>query len=116
MRKLKEILRLRLQAQLSIRQIAASTQLRVGVVQKVVRQAQQSNLTWAKLAELNEYQITRLVYPTPAAPQRKGFIDPDWGEIYQELKRKGVTKQLLWQEYGEQHPNLAYSYSQFCAR
>lgn len=116
MRKLKEILRLRLQAQLSIRQIAASTQLSVGVVQKVVRQAQQSNLTWAKLAELNEYQITRLVYPTPAAPQRKGFIDPDWGEIHQELKRKGVTKQLLWQEYGEQHPNLAYSYSQFCAR
>jgi transposase len=32
------------------------------------------------------------------------------------LKRKGVTKQLLWEEYTEQYPNRCYSYSQFCDR
>lgn len=31
----------------------------------------------------------------------------------QELKRKGVTRHLLWQEYQQQHAD-AYSYSQFC--
>jgi len=31
----------------------------------------------------------------------------------QELKRTGVTRQLLWQEYRQQHPD-GYSYTQFC--
>ena len=41
---------------------------------------------------------------------------PDWAVVHQELKRKGMTKQLLWEEYTEQYPNRCYSYSQFCDR
>lgn len=33
--------------------------------------------------------------------------------IYRELRKKGVTLQLLWQGYKEDHPN-GYQYSQFC--
>ncbi len=36
--------------------------------------------------------------------------------MHQELKRKEVTKQLLWQEYRQQHPDDGYSYAQFCHR
>jgi transposase len=40
-----------------------------------------------------------------------GKADPDY---YQdELKRTGVTRQLLWEEYVAAHPG-GYSYSQFC--
>jgi transposase len=41
---------------------------------------------------------------------------PDFEAIYRELKRKGVTLQLLWQEYKQQHPDDGYQYSQFCER
>jgi len=38
---------------------------------------------------------------------------PDWEYIYKELRKKGVTLQLLWREYREQHPD-GFGYSQFC--
>ncbi|MEW6439287.1 MAG: IS21 family transposase, partial [Pseudomonadota bacterium] len=34
-------------------------------------------------------------------------------KIHRELRRKGVTLQLLWQEYKQDHPD-GYQYSQFC--
>lgn len=35
--------------------------------------------------------------------------------MHQELKRKGVTLQLLWEEYTVTHGERGYRYSQFCA-
>jgi len=45
--------------------------------------------------------------PTGARPQ------PDWPTIHGELKRKGVTLQLLWIEYKQREPD-GYQYTQFC--
>lgn len=41
---------------------------------------------------------------------------PDWATVHQELKRKGVTLQLLWAEYRQTTPggDRAYQYTQFC--
>ena len=39
---------------------------------------------------------------------------PDWNAVSKELRFKGVTKHLLWEEYTQQHPNRSYSYSQYC--
>ena len=33
--------------------------------------------------------------PTPSG----GRVEPDWAKVHDELKTKGVTLQLLWQEY-----------------
>ena len=35
--------------------------------------------------------------------------------VYEELRKKSVTKFLLWQEYHERNPN-GYNYSWFCDR
>jgi hypothetical protein len=35
---------------------------------------------------------------------------------HQELKRPGVTLQLLWEEYQQQHAGQAYKYSAFCEK
>jgi transposase len=43
----------------------------------------------------------------PRGPQ------PDWRTIHRELRRKGVTLQLLWEEHRAAHPN-GYGYSRFC--
>ena len=58
----------------------------------------------------------RLFYPGADTRVSSRFQVPDWSAIHQELKRKGVTKQLLWEEYTQQYPNRCYSYSQFCDR
>jgi transposase len=39
---------------------------------------------------------------------------PDFAHIHQELKHKGVTLMLLWEEYAAAHAAQAYRYSQFC--
>jgi len=44
------------------------------------------------------------VYPRPL---------PDWKHIHAELRRDGVTLQLLWLEYKEAHPD-GFQYSRFC--
>jgi transposase len=38
---------------------------------------------------------------------------PDWTYIHRELRRKGVTLMLLWQEYKQIFPD-GYQYSRFC--
>jgi transposase len=40
---------------------------------------------------------------------------PDWAAINIELAKKGLTKQLLWQEYQAEHGANALGYTQFCA-
>ena len=37
----------------------------------------------------------------------------DWAHIHSELRRKGVTLMLLWEEYRSDHPD-GYGYSRFC--
>ena len=41
--------------------------------------------------------------------------EPDWPDIHAELKRRGVTLALLWQEYRVEHAQ-GYGYSWFCER
>jgi transposase len=40
-------------------------------------------------------------------------VRPDCAYIHRELKRDGVTLQLLWEEYVQVHPS-GYRYTQFC--
>ncbi|EDP98906.1 transposase [Shewanella benthica KT99] len=39
---------------------------------------------------------------------------PDFALCFKELKRKGMTKRLLWEEYHTQYQACAYGYTQFC--
>jgi len=44
-------------------------------------------------------------------------IEPNYAWIHQERRRKGVTLQLLWEEYVEANPGAStYRYTQFCQR
>jgi transposase len=45
-------------------------------------------------------------------PERR-YPMPDWEMIKIEQRQKGVTLQLLWQEYKKEYPK-GYQYSQFC--
>ena len=116
MRKIREVLRLRLEAGLSFRQISASTKVSIGAAQKLVSQAATLGLTWPLSPALDDSQLARLFYPNADTHISTRFEVPDWPVVHQELKRKGMTKLLLWEEYTEQYPNRCCSYSQFCDR
>ncbi len=116
MRKLRDVLRLRLAGGLSIREISRSTKLSVGSVQKLLNRAQALDLGWPLPEDLDDGQLAGLVYPKADTRSTGRFHIPDWPSVHQELKRPHMTKQLLWEEYTQQYPNRSYSYSQFCDR
>lgn len=116
MRKIRDILRLRLAAGLSIRQIKDSTKVSVGAIQKLLTKADELGLSWPLPDDLDDNRLAQLFYPGADTTVSSRYQLPDWSAIHQALKRKGMTKQLLWEEYTQQHPNRCYSYSQFCDR
>lgn len=115
MRKLREILRLGLQAKLAIRPIQRSLRISVGAIQKVLSKTKELELSWDTVQQLDDKQLADLFYPTSDNQPSNNFQLPDWGEVHRELSRKGVTKHLLWEEYTQSYPNQSYSYPQYCA-
>lgn len=116
MRKIREVLRLRFAAQLSVRKISASTKISVGGIQKLLTKAKNLSLTWPLPEALDDSQLAQLFYPRADTRASSRFEIPDWAEVHRELKPKGMTKNLLWEEYTQQYPNRCYSYSQYCDR
>jgi transposase len=113
MRKIIEVLRLKLEARLSHERIAAATRLSKGAVTKYLRRAQAAGIGWPLPAQMDEAQLEALLFPH-AAPLLERHAAPDFAPLHQELKRKGVTLMLLWEEYAAAHAGQAYRYSQFC--
>src|SRR5260370_32748376 len=56
--------------------------------------------------------MERILYP-PKVTAKDRRAQPDWAEIHRELRRPGVTLQLLWEEHRGIHPN-GYGYSRYC--
>jgi len=113
MRAIKEILRLRWEAGLSHRAIAVSCRKGQTTVRDYLLQAEAAGLSWPLPEELDEEGLERRLFPPPPdSPHNRPL--PDWPALHQELRRKGMTLGLLWQEYREAHPD-GYGYSQFCA-
>jgi len=117
MRKIQTILRLYFEAGLSQREIAKSQSIGQGTVASYVSRARQAGLTWPLPSTMDEHDVERALFPerTPDRAHRR-FWEPDFAQVYQELKSKGMTKQLAWEEYRQLHPDDGYSYSQFCHR
>lgn len=113
MQKLKDVLRLRYGAELSIRQIAASLQLSTGVVSKYVSRAQAAGLGWPLPEDVSEAELARRLQPARSASVGQASAEPDFTAIREELGNKGMTLQLLWEEYAEAHPDDHYSYSRY---
>jgi len=114
MRKLRDILRLSLDANLSVRQIQRSLRVSVGVIQKITSKAKSLQLNWMAIEALSDQQLAALIYPASDTRQSSQLHMPDWAQVRQELPRKGITKHLLWEEYSQQYPNRSYSYPQYC--
>jgi transposase len=111
MRKIREVLRLALGEELSRRQVSAASGVPLTTVSDYLRRAASAGLKWPLPGGLDDAGLEVLLYP-PAAPSVVSRPVPDWARVHKELRRKGVTLQLLWVEYREACPD-GYGYSQF---
>jgi transposase len=62
---------------------------------------------------LSDEALERLLYPPPLVAAKDRRAQPDWATIHRELRRPGVTLQLLWEEHRAVHPE-GYGYSRYC--
>ena len=113
MRKTREILRLTWGLNMSKRQVARSLSVSHSTVIGCLRRAAQADLSWPLPEELDDAALESLLYPPSERPARPGRPQIPFKAIHKELRRKGVTLQLLWGEYKEEYPG-GYQYSQFC--
>ena len=116
MRKLREILRLKWVAQRSHREVARSLGVSAGTVAAAVGRARARALTWEAVEALSDEALERLLFGPPSAEIGGGSRpEPDLAWLHQELRRPGVTLELLHVEYLAAHPT-GYRYSAFCGR
>lgn len=115
MSKVREILRLRLELQRSVREVARALGVSVGVVSSVTSRAIDAQLDVAGIASLDDEALEAKLYGGRSASSRRDpsrpVPDPVW--IHTELRRSGVTLELLHMEYLESHAN-GYRYTAFC--
>jgi len=113
MRKIRDVLRLKLEARLSHERIAAALHISKGVVTKYINLAANADLNWGQIAALDDTTLhNRLLGTTVRA---SNFVTPDYAQMHQELRRKGMTMMLLWQEHVERYGAAnTHKYSQFC--
>ncbi len=112
MRMIKEVLRLRLHCGRSKREIAQALSMPPTTAWDCVRRARCAGLSWEQIATMDEAALEAKLYP-PAPPTGVPRAQPDWAAMHRELGTKGVTLELLWNEYKVQHPD-GYGYSWFC--
>lgn len=113
MRKIREIIRLRLDCKCSYEEIARSVQAGRSTVADCVLRFQAAGLVWPLSESVSDLDLERLLYAGQGSRTSVERPLPDFGEIHVDLRRKDVTKQLLWAEYKQSHPR-GYEYTQFC--
>lgn len=113
MRKIREILKLKWDLKRSNHEIAIAIGISSSTVSECVRRAQNASLMWPLPEDMGDEKLEQLLYlPSCIKPPTCTI---DWSYINCEMKRKGVTLQLLWEEQKAQHLH-DLSYSRYCAR
>nr|WP_261323373.1 hypothetical protein [Burkholderia anthina] len=77
--------------------IAASLGISKGVVTKSIRLAGAAGLDSTSACDIDEGELERRLLGKFTGPTR--YAQPDYGRIHQQLRRKGMTLTLLWEEY-----------------
>ena len=102
MRKIREVLRLKYTHDLSNVQIGTSCNLSRECVRQYIMRAEKAGLSWPLPEEMDDIELEKRLFKD--AHQAAQVPHPDWMVVHQELKKKGVTLMLLWEEYQAVYP------------
>ncbi len=110
----KEVLRLKYLGDLSNRNIETLGIASRSAVSNFTSSFEKSGLEIHQALEMPEQELLSLLFPglKQYHGKRTAKPHPDWNYIHTELSKKGMTRQLLWEEYKEQHSD-GYGYTQF---
>ena len=98
MRRTKDILRLRFESGLGLRQIARSLSISVGTVHDCLQRAEAAGIKWPLPEGLDDSRLEAALFRQPTAPALPRKALPDYSAIHQQLQKPHVTLQLLWEE------------------
>ena len=112
MRKIRDVLRLSAEG-LSTRQMASSLAIGRTTLRGYLDRARKAGLSWPLPPELSDADLEERLFAPSARANERRTSQPDWSYVHRELRRKGVTLSLLWEEYREAYPD-GYGYSRFC--
>ena len=115
MKKIRDVLRLTFELGMSRRKVSDATGIGRTAVTDYVQRAGAAGLGWPLPVGLDDTGLERLLFPPADASQTLASTEPDWAVVHAEMKQRGVTMTLLWQEYRIEHGH-GYAYSWFCER
>ncbi|MEW6417689.1 MAG: IS21 family transposase, partial [Nitrospirota bacterium] len=113
MRMAREILRLYFGLHLKKRQIGRACGVAPSTVVDYVQMAEEAGISWPLPENLDDAALEEILKEQKGSPIPVRRPLPDMEDIHVELRKKGVTMQLLWLEYKEKFLG-GYQYSQFC--
>jgi hypothetical protein len=112
--KTKEVLRLRFEVGLGLRQIARSCSIGLGTVHDYLQRAEAAGVTWPLGEDWNEDRLEAALFGGPPRARPAALAMPDLAELHQQRQvHPHLTQQLLWEEYRQANPD-GYRYSRFC--
>lgn len=111
MLKAREILRLKHEVGLSLREIGQACNCGKSTVSEVLLRAEKAGIKWP--IDFTDKQLLSMLYPPNE--DKSSPPEPDMEYVFYEMKKKNVTLMLLWEEYKEQYPD-GIMYTQFCDR
>ena len=103
MRKIREVLRLKHACGLSERRIALAIGLSRSTIKAYLKRADSCGIAWPLAPEIEDSALERQLFPLVEVARDVARPLPEWREVQRELKRRGVTLQLLWEEYRAHH-------------
>ena len=112
MRKIREVLRLVLGEGLSRHRAATATGVPYTTVADCLSRAAGAGLQWPLPEGMDDRELEARLYRRAAVPPASQRPQPDWAQVHRELRRKGVTLQLLWMEFKQRCPE-GHQYTQF---
>lgn len=120
MHQIRRILELQNDGQ-SIRHTERLTGLSRNTIREYLRRITASGLNNQQALDLDDDSLAAIVYTEDIELLRSGRTKDERYAVFaqradyfsSELRKRGVTRQLLWEEYRKENPD-GYSYSQFC--
>ncbi len=117
MNKLRDIIRLKAGGS-SNQSVSRQLRLSRTTLIRYLKQVQSSGQSYQQLLALPEGELSAIVSPVVVhAPEkdasRYGILSSLFEYLKKELRRDGVTRRLLWEEYRKKNPE-GYQYTQFC--
>jgi len=112
---IREIMRLKFENNLTHANIANSCGLSQSAIGDCLKRARVAGFSWPLDKSVSDDFLVAKLYPGSVGKiDTSGENLPDWGYVHKELRRKGVTRALLWEEYRHDHPE-GIGYSRFCS-